>query len=346
MIERGPDGGLSVEPAKAIGFLARLAANFTAVLSLPDLLDHVLRVLHDETGFHSCSLAVPDPHNPEALIVRAASGLRQSFRGLGIPAGEGLHGTVMTTGTPLLIPDMHSDPRVFRRDPDIKSGIYAPLTVQGRQIGVLSAHRNVVNGFCETELGLLTVVAGYLAGAIEVARLYEELKELATTDALTGLANRRFFLDRLESEIARSRRACSCVSIVLLDLNGFKSINDSYGHARGDEILRRVGQRLRRLLRNSDVAARFGGDEFTLILPDTVRAQIDRIIGRLGEENIGPQDQGDVDVRPVTFAWGIAIFPEDGPNCAQLLQVADARLYAMKHLKGGTRSHDARGGGC
>src|SRR5215472_6730341 len=191
MTEEDIHVGLSVEPDKAVGFLARLAADFTAVLSLPDLFDHVLRVLHDETGFHSCSLAVPDPHNPEALVVRAATGLRESFRGLTIPVGEGLHGAVMTTGTPLLVPEMHSDPRVFRRDPEIKSGIYAPLTVQGRQIGVLSAHRSTVDAFSETELGLLTVVAKYLAGAIEVARLYEELKELATTDALTGLANRR-----------------------------------------------------------------------------------------------------------------------------------------------------------
>lgn len=294
-----------------------------------------MRVLRDETGFDSCSLAVPDLHNPEGLIVRAASGLRESFRGLRIPAGEGLHGIVMTTGTPLLISDMHSDPRVFRRDPQIKSGIYAPLTVKGHQIGVLSAHRGAVDGFSETELGLLTVVARYLAGAIEVARLYEELKELATTDALTGLANRRSFLDRLESEIARSRRACSSVSVVLLDLDGFKGINDRYGHAQGDETLRAVGERLRRVLRHSDLAARFGGDEFTLMLPDTVRTQADQIIGRLGEEKFGTQDQEDVDTRVVTFAWGVATFPEDGPNAARLLQVADGRLYAMKHLKGG-----------
>lgn len=341
MTEEGANAGLSVEPDKAIGFLARLAADFTAVLSLPDLFDHVLRVLHDETGFHSCSLAVPDAHNPEALVVRAATGLRESFRGLTIPVGEGLHGAVMTTGAPLLVPEMHSDPRVFRRDPEIKSGIYAPLTVRGRPIGVLSAHRSTVNGFSETELGLLTVVARYLAGAIEVARLYEELKERATTDALTGLANRRCFLDRLESEIARSRRACGSVSVVLLDLDGFKGINDRFGHARGDEILSGVGQRLRHLLRHSDVAARFGGDEFTLMLLDTASAQVGQIIGRLGEEAVHTQGQSDGDAGAVTFSWGSATFPEDGTNPVQLLQVADARLYAMKRLKGGTRSRDA-----
>ena len=338
MAERAADGASSVEPGQAIGFLARLAADFTAVLSLPDLLDHVLQVLHDETGFHSCSLAVRDPHNPDALIVRAASGLRESFRGLSIPAGEGLHGAVMAAGTSLLIPDMQRDTRVFRRDPQIKSGIYAPLTVQGRQIGVLSAHSSTVDGFSETELGLLTVVARYLAGAIEVARLYEELKELATTDGLTGLANRRFFLDRLESEIARSRRACSFVSIVLLDLDGFKHINDSYGHAQGDEILMGVAQRLRRLLRHSDVAARFGGDEFTLMLPDTIPAQVSGIVGRLREDEGDDRGQGDSGTCSVTFAWGIATFPEDGTSAAHLLQVADARLYAMKRLKTGKGS--------
>lgn len=326
----------SARSREALGFLARLTTEFTAVLNLPDLLDHVMRILREETGFHSCSLALLDLHRPEVLVIRAASGLRESFRGLSIPAREGLHGTVMATGKPLLIPDMDADPRVFRREPLIKCGVYAPLIVQGRQIGVLSAHQDRVGAFVDADLSLLTVVARYLAEAIEVARLHEQVKELAATDPLTGLANRRVFLDRLESEIARSHRARCFLSIVLLDLNGFKNINDVYGHARGDETLKRVGENLVRVIRHSDLASRFGGDEFTLLLPETTRSQAEEIIVRFRAKKIFIEGREGVEARLLTFAWGMATFPEDGSNPERLLQVADERLYALKHLQGDT----------
>ncbi len=274
-------GARAAESHKALGFLARLATEFTAVLSLPDLLGHVMRVLREETGFDSCSLALQDVHDPNALVILAASGLRKSFRGLRLPVGQGLHWAVMETGRPLLVPDMDADPRVFRRDPRIRSGIYAPLTVCDHRIGVLSAHQDRVGAFAETDLDLLTVVARYLSGAIEVARLHEQLKELAATDSLTGLANRRTFLDRLESEIARSRRAKYPLSVVLVDLDRFKSVNDVYGHARGDEVLIGMGENVARVIRDSDLAARFGGDEFILMLPETTRTEAEGIIGRL-----------------------------------------------------------------
>lgn len=318
------------ESHKGLRFLARLATEFRVVLSLPDLLDHVMRVLREETGFDSCSLALRDFPDSEALVIRAASGLRQGFQGLSLPAGKGLHGAVMDTGKPLLVPDMHADPRVFRREPHIKSGIYAPLTVRGRQIGVLSAHRDEVGAFAETDLSLLTVVARYLSGAVEVARLHEQLKEAAATDALTGLANRRAFLDRLDSEIARSRRAGHILSTILVDLDRFKCVNDNYGHARGDEVLMRVGETLARTIRESDLAARFGGDEFTLMLPETTRTEAEAIFGRLGAMKIPIQGQEGIDTRLITFSWGTAAFPEDGQGSDQLLQVADGRLYAMK----------------
>jgi diguanylate cyclase (GGDEF)-like protein len=302
---------------------------FTAVLSLSDLLEHVMRVLREETGFDSCSLALVDGRNPDFLVIRAASGIRENFQGLAIPRHIGLHGVVMQTGAPLMVRDMHRDRRVFKREERIRSGIYAPLTVGRRQIGVLSAHRERRNAFTQADLDLLTVVARYLTGAIEVARLHEQLKELAATDALTGLANRRSFFERLVAEIARSRRSGWVVSVVLIDLNGFKAVNDAYGHAKGDETLIRVAESLSRSVRASDLAARFGGDEFVLMFPETMPDRAEEILRRveLLEMPMPGQEGGPA---RLTFAYGTASFPTDGDDPGRLLQAADNRLYAMK----------------
>lgn len=317
-------------PERAVAFLARLATEFTAVLNLPDLLDKVMDVLHEETGFDSCTVALLEGRGEEVLRIRAASGRREEYRGLVIPKGQGLHWAVVNAGTPLFVPDMAADPRVFKLAGGVRSGIYSPLLVHGRAIGILSAHRTELNAFTEADLNLLTVVARYLAGAIEVARLHEQLKELAATDPLTGLANRRSLYERLAAELARSQREDRPLSIGLVDLNGFKAINDVRGHGVGDQVLIQVAEALRHTIRASDLAARAGGDEFVLLFPDTPSAQADRLMNRLQTLEIALPEAPSEYIR-MSFCWGISSFPQDGESAEGLLRAADARLYAMKH---------------
>jgi PAS domain S-box-containing protein len=177
----------------ALAFLARLANEFTAVLHLQELVDRVLESLREALGFDSCTIALLDDASPDVLAMVGAAGIRASFRGLTIPRGHGVTWAVMEAGTPLYVPDMDADPHIYRRDPKVKSGIYAPLTLRGRSIGVLSAHRGQVDAFTPQDLDLLTVVARYLAGAFEVARLHEEAERLAAVlessgDAIIGTA--------------------------------------------------------------------------------------------------------------------------------------------------------------
>ncbi|TMJ08824.1 MAG: sensor domain-containing diguanylate cyclase [Bacillati bacterium ANGP1] len=292
---------LPTESERGLTFLARLAAEFTTVLSLTDLLDHVIHVLHEEAGFDSCEISLLTKHTTEDV----------------------------ESGIPLLIPDLKSEPRWFLREPRIRSAILAPLVVHRRPIGVVGAYREAVGGFPAADLNLLAIVARYLAGAVEVARLHEQLKELAATDSLTGLANRRAFLDRLQAEIQRGRRAKSEFCVALLDLDRFKAVNDIHGHAVGDQVLIRVAETLSQAVRQSDLAARFGGDEFILLLPESSRAQAMEMLDRLRTVVIPLPDRAGRGVR-TTFSWGIAAWPRDGEEPDQLLQVADLRLYAMK----------------
>jgi diguanylate cyclase (GGDEF)-like protein len=318
-------------PAKALGFLARLASDFTTVLSLPDLLEHVIRMMYEETEFDSCGVSLIDAHDPNVLRILATSGLRNVSRGEAFPRGEGLGWACVESGKPLIVPDMLADPRSYRPQPTIRSGMWAPLLVHGRIIGLVSAFRGAPNAFTPTDLDLLTVVARYLAGAVEVARLYDQLKELAAIDSVTGLANRRFFLDRLHSEIARSRRAGHPLSIALIDLDGFKAVNDAYGHIIGDDVLRQVAQALRGAARESDLVARFGGDEFVLLFPESTQVGLQRVLRDWRIPEIPVLNGGNR--TSINFSWGAATWPDDGPDPAALLQAADARLYAMKQAR-------------
>ncbi|HLJ59106.1 MAG TPA: GGDEF domain-containing protein [bacterium] len=155
-------------------------------------------------------------------------------------------------------------------------------------------------------------------------------QEAATTDALTGLANRRGLLDRLHSELQRSARSNSPLCVVSIDLDGFKAINDAYGHAIGDQVLSSVGDILRGYLRQTDVAARYGGDEFVLLLCNTTPVKATVMLSRLATFDLAPTDVDHGGHLDVQFSWGIASWPEDGDIADQLLQTADHRLYEMK----------------
>ncbi|HLW59729.1 MAG TPA: sensor domain-containing diguanylate cyclase [bacterium] len=315
-------------PDKALAFLASLASEFTAVLNLNQLVDRVLESLRAQVGFDSCTIGLLDERAGDCITVVGAAGLRVDFRGLVIPRGHGLHWAVMDAAGPLYVPDMQADLRVFRRDVRVRSGIYAPLIVHGRPIGVLSAHRSAVAAFTQGELDLLTVVARYLTGAFEVARLHEQFRVLAATDTLTGLSNRRAFITRLESELDRSRRAGRSFSLALVDVDGFKEINDTYGHAVGDAALIKIAGTFKRSIRAYDLAARFGGDEFVFLFPDTAATLGETVLRRLMRQEISVGETGGSVL--LTLSWGIAAWPDDSDDPLGLIRAADARLYAKK----------------
>jgi diguanylate cyclase (GGDEF)-like protein len=178
---------------------------------------------------------------------------------------------------------------------------------------------------------VLVAVAGYLAGALETARLHERLREQATTDGLTGLANHRTLRRQLDRELARSRRSGQPVSVVFVESDGFKKINDNFGHLRGDQILRAVASVLRRSYRETDLAARFGRDEFVALLPQAESKNATRVAERVRQ---GVTEIEHLDSNRVTASLGLATCADHGTSEDALLEAADRAMYQAKRAGG------------
>ena len=144
-----------------------------------------------------------------------------------------------------------------------------PLVSGGTAIGVLALSHKTVAAFAQRDLMLMQTIGAQIAAAIDVAGLHERLKRAANTDALTGLHNYRYFYDRLEEEVARAERRSAPLAVAFFDLDKLKNVNDTYGHLAGNEVLRILGQSISNHVRTEDVPARYGGDEFAAILPNT-----------------------------------------------------------------------------
>ncbi len=313
---------------KALALLARLAQEFTVVLSLSELVERVLGSLRDEVGFDSCTIALLDERKPDLLTVVGATGLAAHLQGTVVPEGQGLEWAAIDGRAPIAVADVQADPRATDRERGWRSGIFAPLITGVRAIGVIGAQRREAGAFTRGDLDVLALIAAYLAGAFEVARLHEHVRELAFLDPLTEVVNRRGFADRLGTELMRSRRSGRPLSIVLVDLNGFKQINDTFGHAAGDAVLRHVARTLRDHTRAYDLVARYGGDEFILLFPDTPPEVAEKILRRFRSIEVPADVMGAP--RTVTLGWGIASWPMDGDFSDLLVDTADARLVGMK----------------
>ena len=197
-----------------------------------------------------------------------------------------------------------------------------PLAPGGRRLGALVALAPEGELFEDYDVEILSLYAEQAGIALSNAQLFQQLVEHATEDALTGLPNRREFESLLRRELERSSRYGEIFSLVMLDLDGFKSVNDTRGHGAGDTLLREVASTVRETCRTADVAARFGGDEFALILPETdqyaAAALCERL--RVEVETLGP----------VSLSWGVAEYPTHGTRRSDLLRGADAAMYASK----------------
>jgi diguanylate cyclase (GGDEF)-like protein len=212
--------------------------------------------------------------------------------------------------------------------------VWLPLRVAGGDVGALVGRTAMATELGHEQVEAATLFAQHTAALIDVAQALRREQRAAVTDSLTGLLNRRGLEDRLDEELARCRRNGHELSVVMIDCDGLKAVNDSGGHELGDAVLQRVSDCLRQHKRMADVAARLGGDEFVVLLPETRAGDALGVAERFRRELAATPF---ADGRTITAAFGIASFPADGDSAAVLLRVADRTLYAAKQ-GGGNRT--------
>jgi diguanylate cyclase (GGDEF)-like protein len=269
------------------------------------------------------------------LVFRSSRALEPGvIDGVRLRLDRGIAGWVARHREGLRLDDASADPR---HDPTLaretglapRGMICVPLVHRGRLLGVVQAINRIDGrGFTDHQAAMVQALADHAAVAIANAQLYHEVEQASLTDDLTGLGNTRSFHRVLPALLERSRP----LSLVLLDLDRLKPVVDGHGHLVGSQTIATVGRLIADVLRPSDVAARFGGDEFVILLPntdtETARGIAERI--RVAVEACPTPDGVDVDIRHVTASLGVATAPTHAPDADGLFRAADAAMYAVK----------------
>ena len=214
---------------------------------------------------------------------------------------------------------------------DSVSAIALPLFYGDQLHGVLYVETAETTDFTEEEILLMHTLSDLISGALHNALSFQKAQEQAITDGLTGIKTHRFFMEALSAEWKRSTRAGRTFSMVLIDLDRFKFVNDFHGHLEGDLVLTRIAQLLESTCRRSDVVARYGGDEFVILMPETSIEQACQFAEKL-RANISGDSM--LHEKNISASLGVASFPAHGSTPQELIQIADASMYLSKHQGG------------
>jgi diguanylate cyclase (GGDEF)-like protein len=309
-----------------------------STLDLQKILQTVMEKISDLLQPDTWSLLMLDEAAQELHFEIAIGAGADKLKDVKLKVGEGMAGWVAQTGEPVLVEDVKRDPRFTSRvdevtQTDTRSVVCVPIKGKEKVLGVIE----LVNclgreSFRAEDIPILKSLADYAAIALENARYIQRIHELTITDDCTALYNARHLNFVLDAEIYRSTRYGYEFSVIFLDLDHFKQVNDTHGHLVGSKLLWMIGDLIKGHLRLIDYAFRYGGDEFVVLLPQTTKQNSLMVVRRLKDLLNSKVFFSDEELNiKVTASFGVASFPADGRTRRELLRMADEAMYLVKN---------------
>jgi diguanylate cyclase (GGDEF)-like protein len=316
------------EARQAIEAIQRVSTIVAETLDPDEALRRIADTLAELLGYPVISLAFIEG----ATIVRKASyGYDPDMMPEVISVNDGVSGRVIRSGQPTFIENVRADPDYIGARMDLVSEICVPIRCNGEIVGLLNVEGTRERPLTNWDLDLLTTFAEHAGVLLNNARAYAELSREATLDPMTGVPNLRFFQQRLQAELDGATREGQPVSLVVIDLDDLKEVNDTHGHLTGDQVLRELARRMSALLRGQDLLARYAGDEFVALLPGVDEQHASEIAARLLDAaRREPVALPDTPPIPLSVSIGVATFPDDATDSTALLHAADMAMYVAK----------------
>ncbi|MFL5319049.1 MAG: diguanylate cyclase [Myxococcaceae bacterium] len=317
-----------------LSLLYDVSRSLNATLQLPELLSQISQLVGDRLKVPKFSIMLLAEDG--RLEVKSAYPLTEGVLGMTFELGHGACGRAAKSKKSVYLADLGADTEVYVRRkagaPETGSLLSVPMIHKDAVLGVLNLERPDKAAFAPEEIELINAVADQAAIAVQNARLHEQTVALSITDPLTGAPNRRHLMTRLEMEIARANRFGTQLSVLMVDIDHFKQLNDLNGHRAGDDVLRQVCELMKASVRKVDLLARYGGEEFMIVLPQVTKDEGWEVAEKLRRavEDLASDYGASQPLGKLTISVGLANLPVDATTQEDLVDCADSALYACK----------------
>ncbi len=325
-------------PDNRIKLLNEIGKTLTSSITLNEVFGEILKKMAEIFDPENWSLLLINEETNELYFEIVVGEVSDYIKDVKLKIGEGIAGRVAKTGKPLYINNVKessyfSDKTDNKSSFNTKSIICIPLNIRNKTLGVIELiNMENVSKLTKHDKLVLSTIADYAAIALENARNFEKIKLLLIKDDLCDLYNSKHLHTILEQGIKKALLNESCLSIIFLDLDSFKDINDNYGHLIGSRLLSEIGKFIKIRLDENFSGVRYGGDEFVIILEDTSKESAVKFCSKLHEEMNSEVffSNDNLNIK-MTASFGIATFPEDADSKERLLYIADKRMYKIKN---------------
>ena len=330
-------GAETARQAQELHIFHDVAKALTSSLDLDSILQTIMEKMAEYFQPDTWSLLMVDEKKSEQYFAIAVGSAAEALKDVRLKVGEGIAGHVAKFGEKLIVPDVRADKRFAKRIDDVtqmetRSVICIPLRSRLRVLGVIQLVNVDMAHFGHDEQFFLQALCDYASIAIENARSVEKIQELTITDDCTGLYNARHLYKTLETEVYRSARFGYEFSVLFIDLDHFKQVNDTHGHLIGSKLLAEIGYLIMAQLRLIDYAFRYGGDEFVVLLPQTGKDAATVVARRLRDSlrnSCFCKEEGlNLNVRA---SMGLATYPHDAKSPHDIIRQADEMMYMVKN---------------